>query len=36
MASQESSNTSPVRVAIIGYGLAGSVFHAPWSTRRRA
>ncbi|GHO83499.1 Gfo/Idh/MocA family oxidoreductase [Dictyobacter formicarum] len=29
MAFQESLGTSPVRVAIIGYGLAGSVFHAP-------
>src|SRR6266700_510980 len=26
---QEKTATGPLRVAIIGYGLAGSVFHAP-------
>src|SRR5690348_3878998 len=29
MSSSYPTSTSPLRVAIIGYGLAGSVFHAP-------
>src|SRR5438105_11867418 len=29
MSSSYPPSTSPLRVAIIGYGLAGSVFHAP-------